>query len=103
MGYKVIVLNSAKKDLGIILDYIKHQLENPLAAKTFLENVKKVKEQLTRTPLMYALIDDEKLRLSGYRKVVINNYIMIYKVDEEKKTINILRFFFGHRDYTRYM
>ncbi|MBQ8077844.1 MAG: type II toxin-antitoxin system RelE/ParE family toxin, partial [Eubacterium sp.] len=34
-----------------------------------------------------------------YRKVIINNYIMFYRIDENKKLIYIMRFVYGRSDY----
>lgn len=48
---------------------------------------------------MYALCDNDRLKSKKYRKAVIKNYIMFYRVDEEKQIIYIMRFVYGRRDY----
>lgn len=48
---------------------------------------------------MYALCDNDRLKSKKYKKAVIKNYIMFYRVDEEKQTIYIMRFIYGRRDY----
>ncbi|MDI9470334.1 MAG: type II toxin-antitoxin system RelE/ParE family toxin [Bacillota bacterium] len=48
---------------------------------------------------MYEQCRDLRLRTMGYRRIVIKNYVMVYKVDDEDKTIYVLRFFYGARDY----
>ena len=52
-------------------------------------------------PFMYELCQDVRLRSLGYRKALINNYVMIYRVDEGTKTVYILRFFYGRLDYEK--
>jgi addiction module RelE/StbE family toxin len=103
MAYKVVISKSAKADLGSILDYIINQLENPKASKDFFNKVEKSITQISENPKMYALMDDAKFSMMGYRKVVIGNYLLIYKFDEKNEIVSILRFFFGYRDYTRFM
>lgn len=49
--------------------------------------------------MIYAVCQDRRLEAEGYRKVVINNYIAVYKVSEETSTVSILRFFYGAQDY----
>ena len=34
-----------------------------------------------------------------YRKAKIKNYLMFYKVDEQEKTITIMRVMYSKRDY----
>ena len=50
---------------------------------------------------MYEQCRDPQLRALGYRKAIIKNYVMIYRVDEDKKIVYILRFFYGRRDYEK--
>jgi plasmid stabilization system protein ParE len=52
-------------------------------------------------PLMYEACRDPYLKSLGYRKAIINNYIMVYKVDEERETVYIMRFFHGKQDYEK--
>ena len=35
----------------------------------------------------------------GYRKAVVQRYVLIYKVSEEEKTVSILRVFYGRQNY----
>ncbi len=99
MDYNVIVTQDANKDLDEALDYIANHLKSPTAAKNLLEKVEKIYTELTFGPYIYAWCNQERLRDKGYRKVVVNNYIIIYRVDEDHKTVYILRIFFGRRNY----
>lgn len=49
--------------------------------------------------MMYSKCGDSRLEKEGYRKAVIKNYILVYKVGEIGKTVIVLRFFYGARDY----
>jgi toxin ParE1/3/4 len=99
--YKLVVTELAHQDLDNIVSYIAIQLANPAAASDFLDKVDKCYGYLMKNPLMYSKCYNSKLEKEGYRKAVIKNYIFVYKVDENAKTVSIVRFFYGTRDYTK--
>ena len=101
MDYKIIETELAKQDLSDIVDYIISSLENPSAATALLDEVEACYDSLEQLPLMFEMCRDPHLRAMGYRKAVIKNYIMIYKVNESSKTISIMRFFHGRQDYEK--
>lgn len=99
--YKLIVTEFAHQDLDNIVSYIAVQLANTAAASDFLDEVERCYGYLKSNPMMYSKCDDSRLKKYGYRKAVIKNYILVYKVDEIGKTVVALRFFYGSRDYAR--
>lgn len=99
--YNVLVTDSADLELDEILSYISAQLQNPSAATAFANEVLSVYEALEHTPYMYELAHDARLHLMGYHKVVIKNYIMLYRIDEDAKDVYILHFFYGARQYEK--
>ena len=103
MACKIYISNSAKSDLRLILDYISGELENPKAANDLMNKIEKCISQLKENPLMYTFIDDKKLANLGYRKAVVNNYIMIYRYNESTQVVQIMRFFYGSRNYFEYI
>ena len=48
---------------------------------------------------MSELLKDEILRKKGYRKIVIDNYIVIYKVNKDEKSVIIVRIIYNRRQY----
>lgn len=50
---------------------------------------------------MYSEIQDLRLAREGYRKVIVKNYIGLYKVDDENKVVNMIRIVYGRMDYTK--
>ena len=101
MGYKIENTPLAEQDLDGILSYIAENLGNNTAAVSFLDEVDACYINLERMPFMYEQCRDPQLRALGYRKAIIKNYVMIYRVDEDKKIVYILRFFYGRRDYEK--
>lgn len=71
----------------------------PKATNDLLDDILKCYDNISLNPLMYALCDNNRLKSKEYRKAVIKNYIMFYRVDEVKQTIYIMRFIYGRRDY----
>lgn len=99
--YKLEITVSAQEELDAIYEYIAVELANKTAAEAFFDQVEKCYDSLVRQPYMYEQCREESLRLAGYRRAVIERYIMIYRVDDSKKTVYILRFFYGARDYEK--
>ncbi len=101
MKYKILETKLAQKDLEYILDYMIVSLANPSAATAFADKVEACYSNLEQMPMMYEFCHDPQLRAMGYHKVVIKNYIMIYKINEDNKTVTILRIFYGRQDYEK--
>lgn len=99
MGYKIIKTERAERDLDRIVYYLVKSLGNPPAASALLDAIDKCYDELEDTPLIYERCSDPYLKAMGYRKAGIRNYIMVYKVDEESKTVTIMCFFHGSQDY----
>ena len=97
--YRLVVSELAHQDLDSIVSYISVQLSSPKAASDFLDEVDACYRHLENNPMIYAKCQDKHLEVQGYRKVVIKNYIAVYKIKEENNTVSILRFFYGAQDY----
>lgn len=103
MDCKLIVSELANNDLDRIVEYIIKDLKNHLAAVNLLDEIEKCYSHLIKNPLMYEKCTDIRLEKDGYRKAVIKNYILIYRFEEETKTVKVARFFYGGRNYTEYL
>ncbi|MEA4924314.1 MAG: type II toxin-antitoxin system RelE/ParE family toxin [Syntrophomonadaceae bacterium] len=101
--YKLVITELAHEDLDNIIVYITIQLDNPIAAANFLDEVERCYVFLKSNPFIYERCHDVRLETDGYRKVVINNYVLVYKVDETAKIVIIHRFFYGAQNYIRFI
>ncbi len=101
MVYKLIKTDSFQRDLDTVIGYIVLSLENKIAAASLVGAIEKSYDEIARMPLMYEACHDPHLKKLGYRKAVIRNYSMVYKVDEVAKTVYILRLFHGRQDYMK--
>ena len=97
--YKLVITELAQNDLDSIVKYIAQQLSNPTAAGDFLDEVEKCYSYLKSNPLIYAKSTDWRLEQEGFRKALIKNYLLFFKVNEDSKTVTVNRFLYGARDY----
>lgn len=101
LAYDLFVTEAAHVDLEEVLDYIAINLSNPAAAVNLLDQVEACYDQLRQFPFLYESCRDLRLRELGYRKVVIGSFVLVYHPLETEKIVNVLRFFYGGRDYEK--
>lgn len=97
--YDLLITELADEDLDAIVQYISFDLSNPVAAKNLLDKLEAVYQFLVSSPQMYPVCDDDRLKGRGYRKVLLKNYILIFRVDEAISRVYLLRFFYGPQNY----
>lgn len=99
MSYAIHITRTAEKDLNNAVDYISYVLKNPQAADNLLVETGNRIEELASFPEKFALIDDPVLKAWGIRFTMIKNYIAFYRISEETKSVDIIRFLYGKRDW----
>ena len=97
--YTIEYLPIAKSDMVDIEKYIGVKLENPEAAERLAEKMIEAAEKLTDMPYKCPVYIPVKPLRHEYRKLIVQNYIMFYWVDEDKKLITIARVVYSGRDY----
>lgn len=90
-AYKVIVSKSYHNDLENIIYYISKNFDSPFTALALLDEIEKEVSSLSVMPYRYSLVLNPYLKSLGFRKFMVKNYIIFYKVNEENKTIMIHR------------
>ncbi|HHV09895.1 MAG TPA: type II toxin-antitoxin system RelE/ParE family toxin [Clostridiales bacterium] len=95
MKYRLIIANRAEELLDHILYYIINQLKNPGAARRFMSEIEHVYDKLESSPEVYPYSEDTFLRSREYRKAVVPHYdyVIIFRIDKERKTVYIVGFF----------
>jgi addiction module RelE/StbE family toxin len=96
MKYKLKFLESAKNDKEGIKRYLNRYY--PSTYKNFIEKLKNCIENIKEMPYMYP----EYEYYPHYRKAVVGNYLVFYKVNEENKIVEIQRILPGTWDLARY-
>lgn len=93
MAYKLLITASAEQDLDGVVVYIIRDLDNLPAAAKLLDEVEERYANLEENPFLYEPCRDARLKMSGYRKVVVGRYAMIYRVDQKRQVVYVERFF----------
>jgi len=97
--YRVLITRSAQNDLMDISSYIRDELKEPAIAIKLVEKLKVSIMSLSTFPLRYNLVVDERLSAQGFRKFIIDNYLVFYLVSEKEQTVNVVRILYGKRDW----
>ncbi len=99
MNYKIHITKTAETDLNTAIDYIEFTLLNPQAADNLLDKTVEAINKLSYMPQIHSLVEDSVLNAWGIRFIVINNYITFFTIDEQLKTVYILRYIYGKRNW----
>ena len=96
--YKLEYLPVAQRDMVEIVRYISGELQNPAAADRLAMELVNAAESILTFP--YALPAYQPIRplKREYRKILVQNFLMLYWVDEEKKLVTIARVVYAKRD-----
>jgi len=78
---------------------MRNVLEAPKAAENHFEELKKKFEKLKENPYIRPLVQNKYLARKGIRIIKIKNYILIYNINEDNKTVLLYRFMYCRRDW----
>lgn len=96
--YTLKFLDTALNDLiGIVSTFI--MLESPNGAVRIKEKINQAAERIRFQPYSGVAVPDIKIAKAGFRMVVVEKYLMFYKVFEEEKTVVIYRILNGKNNY----
>ena len=93
--YQVRLLSIAEEDFAEIVSFI--AADNQKAAMNLANNIENNLKLLALNPKLGRIPRDVDIRKLGYRYLIVQNYLIFYKV--ENKSILIHRILHGARDY----
>ncbi len=97
--YFVDVTDAAQSDLKEIVSYISIELKNPVSAKRLLTKFKDSILNLEEMPKRQNLVKDEVLSSRGIRRLLVDNYMIFYVVDDSKNKVTAIRILYARRDW----
>ena len=97
--YKLEFLPSAQQDMVEIVRYISKNLHNPVAADRLATSFLEAADRAATFPYAAPSYNPIRPLKHEYRKMVIQNYLMFYWVDEQKKTVTISYITYAKMDY----
>ncbi len=95
--YNIEYSLDAKQDLIEIKQYIKYNLQEPEIAQKLILKIRKEISTLKNNPEIYTIIDDDIIKKLEIRKLIIDNYIVFYRI--KNNNIQIVRIMYGRRNW----
>lgn len=96
--YTVKLAPRAFQDIDDIFAYIALEKLSPENAKCQTDRIWKALKKLETFPHSHQERTEGKYTGKGYRQLLIDNYIAIFKIDEQKKTVYIVTVQYQGRD-----
>lgn len=96
--YSLEYLPIARQDLMDIVWYISHEMGNPTAAKKLSGELIEAADKLTDFPYANTAYRPIRPLHQEYRRLLVQNYIIFYSVDEIQKLITVARVLYARRN-----
>lgn len=100
-SYKIIITPDAEEDLVELRNYIADVLLACDTARNYIRTIRKEIGSLSELPARYKPVDDEPWHSRGVRRIIVNNFFVYYRIDEEHKRVYILNVIYARRDQLR--
>ena len=97
--YDVLITDEASNDIKGIADYISSGLREPALALKLISRFNDAISSLEDMPQRCSLVADEILAQQGIRKMLVENYIVLYVIDETEGTVYVIRILYNRRDW----
>ena len=98
MIYEVELSEQADSDLREIFEYIAYELQSPQNASGQLDRLEEQILSLDTMPERYRKYEKEPWKSCGLRVLPVDNYVVLYIPDSDKKVVTILRVMYTGRD-----
>lgn len=98
-NYSIKLTPKAREDLDRIYSYISQELYAEKAAINIVEKIETSIMRLKDFPFSCNYVADEFLKNNRYRKLIIDNYIVFYLVNEEEQQVIVMRVLYGRQKY----
>ena len=95
--YKLNIYPKAQSDLKNIIEYVSVVLSNKQAANDLMTAFKNAFERVCVFPESCPVLNNSFLKYKGLRKLLVNNYIVFYRVKDN--TIQIVRIMYAMQNY----
>ena len=99
MEYKVKFTEKCIEDIEEACQYIEKNLKAEKAANRLRIKIKDSVRDLSTSPEMYAQIEKLERVKNVYRRIPIDNYVLLYTVDKENRIVYISHMYYGGRNY----
>jgi addiction module RelE/StbE family toxin len=97
---KVVFSRVAEQDLRDLYSYITSELQNPIAARNITTKILQRTQSLANFPEMGAALEANDKRFSSYRYLLVDNYLIIYKIADQ---VSVIRILYARSDYVQFL
>ena len=98
MIYEVEISEQADNDFRGIFEYIAFELQSPENASGQLDRLEEQILSLDTMPERYRKFEKEPWNSRGLRILPVDNYVVLYIANSDKKIVTILRVMYAGRD-----
>ncbi len=99
MAYKLVVAPRAESDLDEAAKYIAETLLAPDAARGLVSRILGAIGKLADFPLTGSVVRFRFIPDFEVRRLVVDEFLVFYRVDESEQTVSVLRIRYGRTDY----
>ena len=85
-----------------IYEYISNKLKENNAAKRLMTEVTDRVLDLANLPELYMKIGKADKLNKEYHRMLVKNYVVLYIIDFEKRTVFVSRMIYGRKNYLNY-
>ena len=98
-NYKVLFSDEAMKDIEILTTYIKSTSYSPEKANKFHEELMSLIQSLNQMPNRHEIVNVKNIREDNIRRLIYDDYLIFYCVDDYKKVVHIISIVNGMQDW----
>ena len=100
--YEVIESSQVEYQMLVLRDYASERYGSKRMEKLEKEFAD-CYQRFCTNPYFYQQCFQPKLEAKGYRRAVVQDFIIVYHVDEDRKTVTVAGAFHGRQNYTEYL
>jgi len=98
MTYDVKITGQARFDMKMIYEYIASELKEPVIAEKQYTRIENAVYSLDQMQERFRRYEKEPWRSRNLRTMPVDNYIVVYIVDNGSRTATVIRVMYGRRN-----
>lgn len=97
--YKIFPTVNSDLDIAEAIHYISQHLQAPKAAESHIKAIEDALDLLKDNPYIRPLVKVKKLADKGIRFIMVKNYMLFYRIDEDAKVVKLEAFMYSRRNW----
>lgn len=96
--YEIKITRQAQEQMTEIVDYISLELFAPGTAGNLLDKMENSIMALAEFPERNQLIEEEPWRTEGIRKIIVNNFLVYYWINNAERKVHVTAVIYAKRN-----